>query len=144
MAEEKATYTISITLQPTEGEASGIPGALLSPSDSNEQQKKAADGVKGEKNAAKAMVRQMAGKVANTALQNFGNLTGDYVMQQNIQSAISEATSIAGAVALGPIGVGIYALDKVLQGYNYISGLKRSERDAKFKQERVFISTERS
>lgn len=142
--EEKASYIISVELLPVETKNDGVPGAPVQPGDGSESQKQAEEGVKSNKNAAKAMVRQMAGKVANTALSNYGNITGDYVTQQNIQTVIGEGTAIAGAVALGPAGMAIYAVDKLLQGYNYISNLKRSERDAKFKQERVFISTERS
>lgn len=146
------TYTIMIEFadSPQNGAATGGENAVPTPNEAVPQEystgdkQQATNVVKSDKNAAVAMVKQMAGKAANTALNNYGNMTGDYVAQQNIQSVVSEATAIGAAVSLGPTGIAIYTVDKLLQVYNYVGQIKRSERDAEFKQQRVYADGNRS
>lgn len=105
-----------------------------------EDKKKAASASKSNANAAKAMVKQMVGKVANTALNNYGAITGDYTTQANIQTLVGEGTALASAIALGPAGIATYVVDKGLQLYSYVSQLKQSEQKSKFAKERVYAS----
>lgn len=99
---------------------------------------KAVAGAKSQANPAKSLATQIAKKVAMTALDNYGNITGDYTTQQNIQTAVSEAVALGTAVAGGPVGMALYAVDKVVQVFDYAARLKRSEAEANFKQQRVY------
>lgn len=154
MADEKG-YTIPIYINPVErggGVSNGSGGEEeylpMQPSEDGEDwqknQQKAVEKAKSEANGAKAFVRQLAGKVANTALNNYGNITGDYVAQQNMQAAIGEITAIGTAVALGPAGIAMYGVQKALDVFNYVSQLKRSEAESKFKQKRVYAMEKNS
>lgn len=139
---DKNEYVITISVS-----SSGGSGGNSSPDTENgavSAKGEAKDQAKAQANAAKALLSQMGGKVVQTALGSYGNLTGDYVAQSNIQTAVSEGTAIASAIALGPTGIAIYAVDKIIQGYGYVSQIKRSARDAAFRQKRVGFSTERS
>lgn len=153
MSEDNRTYKIQIEFaeSPQNGAtATGADTNVPTPNealpkdngDANNQQ--AAKNSKSEANPAKAMLKQMTGKVASTALNNYGHLTGDYITQQNIQAVVSEATALGAAVALGPTGIALYATDKVLQGYNYMVQMNQSKRDAEFKRQRVYASEERA
>ena len=153
MSEDNRTYKIKIEFaeSPQNGAtATGADTNVPTPNealpkdngDANKQQ--AAKHSKSEANPAKAMLKQMAGKVASTALNNYGHLTGDYITQQNIQAVVSEATALGAAVALGPTGIALYATDKLLQAYNYHGDMMRSKRDSAFQRERVYASTDRS
>lgn len=104
----------------------------------------AAKAAKDNQNAAAVMVQQMAKKVATNALNNYGNFTGDYVTQQNMQVLVSEAAQLGSSISMGWAGIALYAVDKVIDVYNYYGDRARSERDAKFKRERVYASVERS
>ncbi len=107
-------------------------------SEADDNKSQAVAGAKSQANAAKALVMQMTKKVATAALNNYGNITGDYTMQQNVQTAIGEIASLGSAVAMGPAGIALYAVDKGIQIFNYVSQLKRSEAEANYKQERVY------
>ncbi len=157
---ESTAIVIPIYLSPVSseaeaGEASVIdtpaqagaapPGSELPESNkSDKAQKKAAKNAESNKNAAKALAKQIGKKVAMTALSNYGNVTGNTVEQQNIQTAVGEALSISAAVSLGPAGVALYVVDKGIQAYNYISDLKQSSARSSFAQKRVYGSEKRS
>ena len=143
-------YTIPVYINPIErqcgGNTAGGGGSQLptSSQDGDKEQMAAAQAAKSQANAAKAMVITAAKKVATTALNNYGNITGDYVGQQNIQTLIGEASALGAAIALGPAGIAMYAVDKGLQAYNYVSQIKRSEAESAFKQKRVYAANRRS
>ena len=107
-------------------------------------QEETAAAAKSAANAAKAIATQMASKVATTALNNYGNITGDYVTQQNMQTMVGEVTALGGAIAMGPVGVATYVGGKLIEGYNYVSQLKRSEAESSFKRQRVYAANNRS
>lgn len=88
-------------------------------------------------NGAKALVSHIASKVASTALSTYGDITGNYVTQSNIQTMIGETGKIIGAVKLGWVGVAIYGVDKVVEAFTYVSRLKQSERQSNFALKRV-------
>lgn len=151
MADEKG-YTIPIYITPIQGQNSG--GSESSGGDEylpmkpaekgQESQTEAVEKAKSAGNGAKAFARQLAGKVATTALNNFGNITGDYIAQQNMQAAIGEVAAISSAAALGPAGIAMYGVQKALDVFNYVSQLKRSEAESKFKQKRVYATEKKS
>ena len=147
---DERTYTIKIEFADSPQNGARGENGVPTPNEAVPQEngagseQQAVDASKSNKNAALAMVQQMASKAANTALNNYGNITGDYITQQNIQTVISEAAAIGGAIALGPAGIALYATDKLLQAYNYYGNILRSERDSAFQRERVFASTERA
>lgn len=148
MADE---YTIPIYITPVgsqNGSVSGLEGGeeylpMQAPAGGGVGQnslKNTTEKVKSDGNGAKAFARQIAGKVASTALNNYGNITGDYITQQNMQAAIGEVAAVSSAIALGPAGIAMYAVNKGLQAYNYISQIKRSETQAAFNQQRVYAA----
>ncbi len=122
----------------TEGKAESLMPMQSPQTEAETNQNKAVAGAKSQANPAKALATQMAKKVATTALNNYGNITGDYTTQQNIQTAIGEAAALGTAVAMGPAGIALYAVDKVVQAFDYVARLKRSEIEANFKQQRVY------
>lgn len=134
VAEETVSQIVEESAVVDSRSATEIPTA----NDRDKQQ--AAAGSKSNVNAAKALARQIAGKAVSLALNNYGNITGDYVTQQNLQAIVGEATAIYAAAALGPAGITMYAVNKGIELYNYFSGLKRSEREAEFKQQRVYAN----
>lgn len=150
MAESGKIYEIPIYLKVAGhlgGDSGGADedGLSSDPQDGeNEDQKAAAQASKSRTNPAKAILSRMVKQAAATALNNYGNITGDYISGQNLQTAIGEATAIAGAAAMGWVGIALYAIDKGAQAYNYIAQLKRSEAESAFKQKRVYAANRRS
>lgn len=142
---EKGTIIIPITLVAEGGGtvSDGVESVGGEPSmnDIDNNQKKARDRAKANTNAAKTIISRVASQTASLALQGYGDITGNYVEGQNLQVAVSEAGKIAGAVALGWVGVALYAVDKGVQAFNYVSDLKKSERQAAFAQKRVYGTT---
>lgn len=154
MGDEKG-YTIPIYINPVErgGTASNGSGSEeeylpMQPCENGEDgqknQQKTVGLVKSNANGAKAFARQLAGKVASTALNNYGNITGNYIAQQNIQNAISEISALGSAIALGPAGIAMYGVNKMIEGYNRMSQAMRAYTEAEFKRKRVFATEKKS
>lgn len=57
-------------------------------------------------NASKAIAAYMGKQAANYAVSNYGNLTGDYIAQANIQGAI-ELGGMIGLAFTGPLGAAV-------------------------------------
>lgn len=136
------TIEIPIYLKPTKEEEL-LPLSEGAPAQQPTQEasrRKVEEESQGNGNAAKALVSHMAGKALSLALGGVGDLTGSYVAQQNLQLAVTEATSLVGAMALGWVGVAIFAVDKAVDTFSYFAGLKRSEAQARFAQKRVFAA----
>jgi hypothetical protein len=143
---EKGTIVIPITLM-FEGENGAVSNAVegggdtASANDSDKAQKKAEERAKSNANAAKAIISRVASQTASLAMQGYGDITGNYVEAQNLQVAVTEAGKIAGAISLGWVGAALYVVDKGVQAFNYVSDLKKSERQAAFAQKRVYGTT---
>lgn len=141
-------YEITIELRPSGGEPSQPSDGENAPPENSGGGQSATDvaaaSSKNRANPAKAIVAKLVKQTSATALSNYGNITGDYIVQQNIQTVVGEAASIAGAVAMGPVGMALYAIDKGFQVYDYVARLKRSEAEAAFRQERVYASTHKA
>lgn len=142
---EKGTIIIPITLVAEGGGtvSDGVENVsnTTSMNDSDKNQKKAEEKAKANTNAAKAIISRVASQTASLALQGYGDITGNYTEGQNIQLAVSEAGKIAGAVAMGGVGIALYAIDKGVQAFNYASELKKSNRQVEFAQKRVYGTT---
>lgn len=82
-------------------------GAGESAKDKNKEEGKPSDAQK----ALIAGIINVAQTQAMNGLQQFGNLTGNYVATQNINNAIEMVTDIAAMVKGGPVGL-IYVLSK--------------------------------
>ena len=140
---------IPITLAVSESGEGGNVETLSTDSQlpQNEQDKKSKQKGKDasdKANPANAIIAKAIGETLSLALNNLGDITGNYVEAQNIQAAVSEGAKIGSAIQLGPAGLAIYAIDKTVQGYNYIASIKKSEKQAAFAQKRVFGTTTKS
>lgn len=124
-------------------ETNTVPGAPTENTNGNQVQKKVVAAARSDNNVAKAIVSNMAKKTVNLALNNYGNITGDYTTGQNISGAISEGLALFSAVKLGPVGIAAYAVDKGVQAFNYVAEMKRSQRESEFKSQRVYATTRR-
>ena len=118
--EDNRTYNINLNLNVNGGELSG--DDLKTPEEKQESDKGnfgKQPGVEKSKNVdqgkmAKAFAKQQGMKIAMAAVSNYGNLTGDYITQNNLQTATSigmtavnigmafaAAGGISGAIGLG-------------------------------------------
>ena len=141
---EKGTIVIPITIVAEGGGdfQSGQKSVESMPSnDIDRNQKQAEEKAKTNTNAAKALVSRIASQSASLAMQGYGDITGNYVQGSNLQLAVTETGKAVSAVALGWVGVAMYAVNKGVQAFNYTSELKKSEQQAKFSQKRVYGTT---
>ena len=106
--------------------------------------KKAETLAKSAGNAAKAIVAKVAGQTLSLAMSGYGDITGNYVAGANIQTAVKEATNLAGAITLGPAGIALYAVDKGVQAFRYESEMRKSEMRSNFARQRVYGTTKKS
>ena len=108
--------------------------------------------VKSSTNVAKAIVLQNASKILSASLNTLGDITGNYVAQNNLQVFINEANKVENVIIAGLAGgvAGLavtgtsYIVDKGIQIFNYTARLKRSEAEARFKQQRVYAENYRA
>lgn len=145
MAEREIVIPITLAVSENGSSADTTPAENKQPQ--NEQDKKSKQKGKDasdKANPANAIITKVASETVSLALNNFGDITGSYVAGQNIQAAVSEGAKIVSAIQLGPAGLAIYAIDKTVQGYNYIASIKKSEKQAAFAQKRVFGTTTKS
>ncbi len=120
------------------------PSASPSPNKGDASQKKAEAQAKSSDNIANAVLARVAAHTLNLAMSGWGDIMGNYVTGQNIQTWISEVGKIASALKLGPAGMAFYALDKGVQAFKYVGELKKSEARAEFAQKRVYGTTVKS
>ena len=145
MAEREIVIPITLAVSENGSSADTTPAENKQPQ--NEQDKKSKQKGKDasdKANPANAIITKVVSETVSLALNNFGDITGSYVAGQNIQAAVSEGAKIVSAIQLGPAGLAIYAIDKPVQGYNYIASIKKSEKQAAFAQKRVFGTTTKS
>jgi len=101
MANKEYVIKVDLNVDSTES-SSGQPTSTVQDAekDTNRTKKKSKDSV------SKAVAMQMAKQAANYAVSNYGNLTGDYIAQANIQGAI-ELGGMIGLAATGPVGAAV-------------------------------------
>lgn len=150
---QKGTIVIPITLvaegggsEATESFQSILSGASSSPSvnKGEKNQKKAEAQGKSSSNVARAVIVSATAKIASLALSGYGDITGDYVTGQNIQTAIGEGGKLLASISMGPWGMAAYGVDKGIQAFQYYGSLKKSEARAEFAQKRVYGTTLKS
>lgn len=102
-------------------------------------------GKKAEKSAALMIAQQISKEALGFAIQNYGDLTGDYVTQKVLQLGLnvtSDVTSIvvAGLATGGPgaivAGVGT-AIKYGMQGINYVINIEKERTKANILRERL-------
>ena len=145
MAEREIVIPITLAVSENGSSADTTPAENKQPQ--NEQDKKSKQKGKDasdKANPANAIITKVASETVSLALNNFGDITGSYVAGQNIQAAVSEGAKIVTAVSLGWVGMALYAVDKGVQAYSYVSSVKKSEKQAAFAQKRVYGTTAKS
>ena len=65
----------------------------------------------------KAVIANAVNQAGQFALSNYGNLTGDYVTQQNVQGGL-EMFGLGAMALSGPIGAGVTVGTLVIKGVN--------------------------
>lgn len=154
MAVEKVddrTYNINLNLSVKGGDGTG--DELKTPQEKQEEDKGnfgSQPGVDKSKNVsqgkiAKAFARQQGMKVAMAAVNNYGNITGDYLTQSNLQAATSIGMSAVGygkafaeGGAMGLVAaVGSDALLTGLNIYNFHSERARADKNARWLAQRA-------
>ncbi len=154
MAVEKEgnrTYNINLNLNVKGGDGTG--DELKTPQEKQEEDKGnfgSQPGVDKSKNVsqgkmAKAFARQQGMKVAMAAVNNYGNITGDYLTQSNMQAVTSIGMSVASfgmAFAAGgfaglAVAVGGAAISTGLNVYNYYSERARADKNARWLAQRT-------
>lgn len=149
--EDNRTYNINLNLNVNGGELSG--DNLKTPEEKQESDKGnfgKQPGVEKSKNVdqgkmAKAFAKQQGMKIAMAAVSNYGNLTGDYITQNNLQTATSigmTAVNIGMAFAAGGVVGGAFAIvgEAISQGiniYNYYSEKERANKNARWLAQRA-------
>lgn len=149
--EDNRTYNINLNLNVNGGELSG--DDLKTPEEKQESDKGnfgKQPGVEKSKNVdkgkmAKAFGRQQGMRVAMAAVSHYGNLTGDYITQNNLQTATSigmtawgfkTAFEIGGFAGLG-FAVGGEIISQGINIYNYFSDRARADKNARWLAQRV-------
>lgn len=79
---------------------------------------------------------QMGKKALQFATSNYGNLTGDYVMQEKISSVI-ELGGLVAMASQGPVGIAAAVGSVAIQGINYAIDIKKKNQQSAFIRERV-------
>lgn len=143
MAEKEIIIPITLVASGDSAE-SGVGTSTDNNQPQNEQDKKdkkAGKDAGAAENPAKAILTKAIGETLSLALNNFGDITGDYVAGQNLQTAVSEGTKLVSAISMGPAGIAVYAIDKGVQAFNYFSSIKKSDKQAAFAQKRIYGTT---
>lgn len=88
----------------------------------------------------KVVAIQMGKQALQYGIQNYGNLTGDYVTQANISAGLQ----VAGLVAMasqGPVGIAAAAVSLGTQALSYSIDMNKRNREAQFLRERVGMAS---
>lgn len=88
----------------------------------------------------KVVAIQMGKQALQYGIQNYGNLTGDYVTQANISAGLQ----VAGLVAMasqGPVGIAAAVVSLGTQALSYGIDVANRNREAQFLRERVGMAS---
>lgn len=91
----------------------------------------------------KAVAIQFGQQALNYSLSNYGDLTGNYIMQENIQSGL-QLLSLGAMAMTGPIGLGVAVLSIGTQVASKVIQTQKQNREINFLRERVGLYSERS
>ena len=83
-----------------------------------------------EQTASEALAVYTFKKAAQTALSNFGALTGDYIQSAYLQSAANVVTDVIMIAKFGWAGVAMAAVDVVSKGVGFFADMTTQNRNA--------------
>lgn len=87
----------------------------------------------------KTIAVNMISKGAQYVMSNYGNLTGDYMTQSNINSLI-EIGSLAAMAATGPVGVAAAGISLAFKSIDYAIENHKKKQELEFFRERIGMS----
>lgn len=87
----------------------------------------------------KVIAIDMAKKAITFAIQNYGNLNGDYLRQQQINDMVSIGGMLATA-ATGPVGMAVVGAQVTIAAINRIIDVKKSRVASKMMETRLGIA----
>jgi len=88
----------------------------------------------------KVVAIQVGKRALQYGIQNYGNLTGDYVGQANISAGLQVAGLVAMALQ-GPVGIAAAAVSLGTQALSYGIDMNKRNREAQFLRERVGMTS---
>lgn len=126
---------INIELIATESKGTPSPTSKATP---DQTQKKLAKEASNEASGSvsKVVAIQVGKRALQYGIQNYGNLTGDYVGQANISAGLQVAGLVAMALQ-GPVGIAAAAVSLGTQALSYGIDMNKRNREAQFLRERV-------
>jgi len=126
---------INIELIATESKGTPSPTSKATPA---QTQKKLANEASNEASGSvsKVVAIQVGKRALQYGIQNYGNLTGDYVGQANISAGLQVAGLVAMALQ-GPVGIAAAAVSLGTQALSYGIDMNKRNREAQFLRERT-------
>ena len=130
---------INIELIATESKGTPSPTSKVTP---DQTQKKLAKEASNEASGSvsKVVAIQVGKRALQYGIQNYGNLTGDYVGQANISAGLQVAGLVAMALQ-GPVGIAAAAVSLGTQALSYGIDMNKRNREAQFLRERVGMAS---
>lgn len=130
---------INVELIATESKGTPSPTSKATP---DQTQKKLAKEASNEASGSvsKVVAIQVGKRALQYGIQNYGNLTGDYVGQANISAGLQVAGLVAMALQ-GPVGIAAAAVSLGTQALSYGIDMNKRNREAQFLRERVGMAS---
>ena len=130
---------INVELIATESKGTPSPTSKVTP---DQTQKKLAKEASNEASGSvsKVVAIQVGKRALQYGIQNYGNLTGDYVGQANISAGLQVAGLVAMALQ-GPVGIAAAAVSLGTQALSYGIDMNKRNREAQFLRERVGMAS---
>ena len=130
---------INVELIATESKGTPSPTSKATP---DQTQKKLAKEASNEASGSvsKVVAIQVGKRALQYGIQNYGNLTGDYVGQANISAGLQVAGLVAMALQ-GPVGIAAAAVSLGTQALSYSIDMNKRNREAQFLRERVGMTS---
>lgn len=133
---EKKEYVIRVAYDVKSDEEVGKPTSGIQDAQANNKKTKE----KEKENPAKAIAAYMGKQAANYAVSNYGNLTGDYIAQANIQGTIEVAGLMALAVT-GPVGAVAAGAGLALRAASKTIDISKQNQQTAYLRERTGMAT---
>lgn len=130
-------YRIPINVELIATESKGTPSPTSKAAPAQTQKKLAKEASNEASGSVSKVVAIQVGKRAlQYGIQNYGNLTGDYVGQANISAGLQVAGLVAMALQ-GPVGIAAAAVSLGTQALSYGIDMNKRNREAQFLRERT-------
>lgn len=118
------------------GDTSAPSNKSATPDQTTKKLTKEAGDKAGSGSVSKVIAIQMGKKALNYGIQNYANLTGDYIGQANIGSII-EIASLAAMAAAGPVGIASAVASVTVKSVSYGIDMAKKRREVEFLRERT-------